>query len=161
MTAEKTEHKWKCKCGAVWIGICPPCPTCGYDGEITKPIKTDEEVFGQTFGIKSLAELKKWAEEAKYALHKKEGNEDDPDWYVIDADQVLEKINELETLSQTHIEQGKQTLKFLGWLIREVEAEYPQSVALLESLKVAEFTVRQFVALEDNYKKILRDKSGT
>jgi len=46
--------------------------------------------------IKSLAGLKKWAEEAKYALHKKEGNEDDPDWYVIDADQVLEKINELE-----------------------------------------------------------------
>lgn len=50
-------------------------------------------------GVATFRDLKKAIEGLKYALHEKEGNDDDPDWYVVDYDQVLEKIGEVERFS--------------------------------------------------------------
>lgn len=73
---------------------------------------------------------------------------------------ALEKIGEVEKNSQKPVERGKQALDFLLWLMREVEAEYPKSSRLLESLEATRLDLQTFVLLNDT-KKILGDgKSG-
>jgi len=63
-------------------------------------------------------------------------------------------IDELKMNVEKPIERGKHALDFLLWLIREVEAEYPASSRLLESLEAVRLDLQLFVKLEDT-KKIL------
>ena len=118
--------------------------------------------------IESIAKLKKWAEDdIKKIEESKKIYEKTPETLgviICDAElsiykNVLEKINELETFSQKPIERAKQALDFLGWLIREVEAEYPHAPKLLESLRETERDLLLLTNLDDT-KQILRDKSG-
>ena len=114
--------------------------------------------------ITSTAELKKWVKDrinflrglgfiSTAGLEKSKA-------LVLELNFVLEKINELETFSQKPIERAKQTLDFLTWLKREVEAEYPNAIYLTESLDGMILDLQALTALKDDKKILGDDKSG-